>query len=74
MLYACIIFAAVVSSGVIRAQEPEIVDRIVAVVNDEPVKSIADIERISRETEYAQRTPMIVLEPDGTIARKVIRP
>ncbi|MEW6413283.1 MAG: trypsin-like peptidase domain-containing protein [Candidatus Zixiibacteriota bacterium] len=47
---------------------------IILQVNNESVESIADVERISRDISGQMgRVPLIVVEPDGTIARKVIR-
>jgi len=47
---------------------------IILQVNSESVDSIEDIQRIAREISGAtRRIPVIVVEPDGTVARKVIR-
>ena len=47
---------------------------IILQVNNESVESIDDVERISRDiSSKSGRVPLIVVEPDGTIARKVIR-
>jgi serine protease Do len=47
---------------------------IILQVNNESVNSIEDIDRISSELSgSSQRIPLIVVEPDGTVARKVIR-
>jgi peptidyl-prolyl cis-trans isomerase SurA len=50
LLYACIIFAAAVPSADIRAQGPEIVDRIVAVVNSDII-TLYDLNRAFRPFE-----------------------
>jgi len=47
---------------------------IILQVDDAPVKSLEDIEKVANELRQARRIPLIVQEPDGTIARKVIRP
>ncbi|MEE8575682.1 MAG: PDZ domain-containing protein, partial [candidate division Zixibacteria bacterium] len=48
---------------------------IIMQVNNESVNSIENIDRISGELSgSSQRIPLIVVEPDGTVARKVIRP
>ncbi|MCK4607775.1 MAG: trypsin-like peptidase domain-containing protein [candidate division Zixibacteria bacterium] len=47
---------------------------IILQVDDVPVKSLEDIEKVANELRRARRIPLIVQEPDGTIARKVIRP
>jgi peptidyl-prolyl cis-trans isomerase SurA len=50
LLYACILCAAAVPSGVIRAQEPAVVDRIVAVVNNDII-TLFDLNRAFRPFE-----------------------
>lgn len=48
---------------------------IILQVNSETVKALGDVEQIVRQMGgSAQRIPLIVQEPDGTIARKVLRP
>ncbi|UCD62936.1 MAG: trypsin-like peptidase domain-containing protein [Candidatus Zixiibacteriota bacterium] len=48
---------------------------IILQVDKDIVASIDDIERIGRELSgSSRRIPLIVVEPDGTVARKVIRP
>ncbi|UCC45006.1 MAG: PDZ domain-containing protein, partial [Candidatus Zixiibacteriota bacterium] len=47
---------------------------IILQVNGESIDSIDDIQRIARELPGSmRRIPLIVVEPDGTVARKVIR-
>jgi Do/DeqQ family serine protease len=44
-------------------------------INNSPVKSLTDARMIEKQLEGRRETvPLIVQEPDGTIARKVIRP
>ncbi|UCE24244.1 MAG: trypsin-like peptidase domain-containing protein [Candidatus Zixiibacteriota bacterium] len=48
---------------------------IILQVNNESVTSVEDIGRIDRELAgSSRRIPLIVVEPDGTFARKVIKP
>lgn len=48
---------------------------IILQINKVPTKSVEDVEEVARELEgRTGRIPLIVQEPDGTIARKVIRP
>ncbi|UCG62931.1 MAG: trypsin-like peptidase domain-containing protein [Candidatus Zixiibacteriota bacterium] len=47
---------------------------VIVQVNNKSVSSIEDIDRISRELPVKERVALIVVEPDGTVARKVIRP
>ena len=47
---------------------------IILQIDDLPVKSLEDVESAVGELDSARRIPLIVQEPDGTIARKVIRP
>lgn len=48
---------------------------IILQINNQSVKSVEDVYRVSSEIgRTAARIPMIVVESDGTIARKVIRP
>ncbi len=48
---------------------------VILQVNNQSVSSVDDILRISKEIpSSATRIPMIVVEPDGSVARKVIRP
>ncbi len=48
---------------------------VILQVNNQSVSSIDDLLRISKEIpSSATRIPMIVVEPDGSVARKVIRP
>ncbi len=47
---------------------------IILQVNSESIDSIEDIQRIARGLSgTTRRIPLIVVEPDGTVARKVIR-
>ena len=44
-------------------------------INNSPVKNLTDARMIEKQLEGRSETvPLIVQEPDGTIARKVIRP
>ena len=44
-------------------------------VNNSPVKNLTDVRMIEKQLEgHSDTVPLIVQEPDGTIARKVIRP
>ncbi|MBU8933843.1 MAG: trypsin-like peptidase domain-containing protein [candidate division Zixibacteria bacterium] len=48
---------------------------IIMQINDVVVESIEDVEQVARQLSRAsRRVPLIVQEPDGTIARKVLRP
>ncbi len=48
---------------------------VILQVDKEPVKTIEDLVSISRSLQGSSgRVPVIIVEPDGTIARKVIRP
>ncbi len=48
---------------------------VILQVNNQSVSSIDDILRISKEIpSSAKRIPMIVVEPDGAVARVVVRP
>lgn len=48
---------------------------IILQINNETVSGVEDLDRIvSKLPSFTQRLPLIVVEPDGTIARKVIRP
>ena len=48
---------------------------VILQVDKETVKSIDDLVSVSRSFQGStDRIPLIVVEPDGTIARKVIRP
>ena len=48
---------------------------IILSVDDVTVKSLEDVEQVVEALEPStRRVPLIVLEPDGTMARKVIRP
>jgi len=47
---------------------------IILQVNNETVKALSDIESLSSRVQGIKRLPLIVQEPDGTIARKVLRP
>ena len=46
---------------------------IILQVGDDPVRTIEDIEEAIDEIGRTNRIPLIVQEPDGTIARKVVR-
>jgi serine protease Do len=46
---------------------------VILQVGDDSVRSIADVTRAALTMETEERIPLIVQEPDGTIARKVIR-
>ena len=48
---------------------------IILSIDDVTVKSLEDVEQVVEALEPStRRVPLIVLEPDGTMARKVIRP
>lgn len=48
---------------------------IILQINNVPVKSLEGVEEVARQVSGTDgRVPLIVQEPDGTIARKVIRP
>lgn len=48
---------------------------IILQINNETVSNLEDLDRIvSNLPSFTRRLPLIVVEPDGTIARKVIRP
>ncbi len=48
---------------------------VILQVNNTPVKFLDEVEQIARGLEgRRERIPLIVQEPDGTIARKVVRP
>jgi len=48
---------------------------VILQINNMPVNTLEDVAKIARQAEgRKQRIPLIVQEPDGTIARKVIRP
>jgi len=47
---------------------------IVTRVNDTDVATVADVKLIGDRVANNPRIPLIVLEPDGSIARKVLRP
>ncbi len=47
---------------------------VIVQVNNKSVSSIEDIDRVSQELLAKERVALIVVEPDGTVARKVIRP
>lgn len=48
---------------------------IIMQLDNEAVESIDDVERVAKHLRRSsQRIPLIVQEPDGTIARKVLRP
>lgn len=48
---------------------------VILQIANEAVQSIEDVEHVNRRlTGSSGRIPLIVLEPDGTIARKVMRP
>jgi serine protease Do len=48
---------------------------IIMQVNNEPVKSVQDIHAIARQLDgTSTRIPLIVQEPDGQFAKKVVRP
>ncbi|MFQ5453952.1 MAG: hypothetical protein ACE5D6_07170, partial [Candidatus Zixiibacteriota bacterium] len=48
---------------------------IILQINNETISSIEDIKNINQNLAgSSRRIPLIVVEPDGTIARKVIRP
>lgn len=61
--------------GSIADQSSIVRGTIILQVNNETVKALGDVEKIvSRLQGTNQRVPLIVQEPDGTIARKVLRP
>lgn len=47
---------------------------IIMQVGDSPVATIDDVDAVASELGGSRRIPLIVREPDGTIARKVVRP
>jgi len=47
---------------------------IIMQVNNEAVASISDLNLVARRIPDDVRIPLIVQEPDGSIARKMIRP
>jgi len=48
---------------------------IIMQIDNVTIKSIADVEQVARKLRgSSRRIPLIVQEPDGTIARKVLRP
>jgi S1-C subfamily serine protease len=47
---------------------------IIMQVNNEPVGNTTDIANADRSMGENSRVPLIVQEPDGSVARKVVRP
>ncbi len=48
---------------------------VILQINNETIKTINDVELVERQSRNSsRRIPLIVQEPDGTVARKVLRP
>ncbi len=47
---------------------------VILQIDDNTVKSLEEVERATARLSRDRRVPLIVQEPDGTIARKVLRP
>lgn len=63
-----------VAAGSAADQASIVLGTIILQVNNESVNSIEDVQRVAREMSgSSRRIPLIVVEPDGTVARKVIR-
>ncbi|MEA3297513.1 MAG: trypsin-like peptidase domain-containing protein [candidate division Zixibacteria bacterium] len=47
---------------------------VILQVNDLPVRSLDEVAKVVEQLGRPRRIPLIVQEPDGTVARKVVRP